>query len=309
MAAIHFVVHLQGTGDLAAAQQAVTEAIQGRMATIMAQLGSSPGQAPQNAEALTAALADALRQATRQKIFVPPTPPPETELREGASRGQCAVCLETLGAGQSCCRPPCLHAFHGACLREWLNRSPTCPVCKLSLAKEPEDARGCPTGALRAPRKLRYRFADVAGFTARELRYVAGYLGIIVEQWAERPELELAILRSPLVRVLSCEEELRSFSIPRLHALLQTSGADDTYRRSLDKTELVCALFASGQFLKDSEPSPTLSPSQSSTDSVPFEPLPQAEDMPEDESPTPPASSSGPVRRSLARPSRRAGPY
>ncbi|CAK0854539.1 unnamed protein product [Prorocentrum cordatum] len=66
-----------------------------------------------------------------------PLLPPTRPLPDGAVGTDCAVCLEQLEAGQGCCRPPCLHAFHGDCLREWAGHSQTCPVCKTWAPRPP----------------------------------------------------------------------------------------------------------------------------------------------------------------------------
>ena len=60
---------------------------------------------------------------TNNKTF-----PPEEE-RQG--REECAICLEPVG----CCRYRlrCGHAFHVACMREWIASCPAearCPVCR-----------------------------------------------------------------------------------------------------------------------------------------------------------------------------------
>jgi len=196
---------------------------------------------------------------------------------DGHPRGTCPVCLEVLEVGQERCRPPCLHAFHARCLQEWLRHRPTCPVCKLSLA---------------APaRELRYRLADLAGLTARELRYIAGYLGITAGSCEERNELELAVVGSPRVRILSCKEELRALAVGRLCALLRTAGVDRS-RAMVEKAELVAALFASGRFL---EAGPSVHPTPHS---------PGVEASTTTEQPL-----ARPVRRSRAQDSSRASPY
>jgi hypothetical protein len=45
----------------------------------------------------------------------------------------CPICLERLARPSS--RGPCGHAFHAACVAEWLLRAATCPVCRLDLLR------------------------------------------------------------------------------------------------------------------------------------------------------------------------------
>ena len=38
-------------------------------------------------------------------------------------------------------RIPCNHIFHGNCIKPWLERSGTCPVCRYQLVEQPEPSR------------------------------------------------------------------------------------------------------------------------------------------------------------------------
>ncbi|KAF4663957.1 hypothetical protein FOL47_005476 [Perkinsus chesapeaki] len=53
------------------------------------------------------------------------------------TRGSCAVCMDSLQAGEEVRTLPCLHRYHVACIDEWLKSSPTCPMTftYLRLAK------------------------------------------------------------------------------------------------------------------------------------------------------------------------------
>jgi hypothetical protein len=60
-----------------------------------------------------------------------PTIPPGTE---------CSICLDDLEAGNSLRRLPCQHVFHSTCIARWLvERSATCPLCKVDLYEEEEE--------------------------------------------------------------------------------------------------------------------------------------------------------------------------
>ncbi|CAH1392777.1 unnamed protein product [Nezara viridula] len=45
----------------------------------------------------------------------------------------CAICRESLGVGSlnKSCTLPCGHVFHDHCIYNWLERSPTCPHCRI----------------------------------------------------------------------------------------------------------------------------------------------------------------------------------
>ncbi|CAM9394011.1 unnamed protein product [Ectocarpus sp. 12 AP-2014] len=58
----------------------------------------------------------------------------EAVLQTGTAAGarleeSCAVCMEEFGLGDEISVLPCLHAFHGACIRKWLLMRNRCPTC------------------------------------------------------------------------------------------------------------------------------------------------------------------------------------
>ncbi|KAH6825174.1 hypothetical protein C2S53_008720 [Perilla frutescens var. hirtella] len=51
----------------------------------------------------------------------------------------CSICLEELGGGGGggeVLRMPCLHVFHGGCIKKWLRRSHYCPLCRYEMPTE-----------------------------------------------------------------------------------------------------------------------------------------------------------------------------
>jgi len=48
----------------------------------------------------------------------------------------CAFCLGDVEAGHRVCTLSCAHAFHEACVREWLRRAQVCPLCKTHACGE-----------------------------------------------------------------------------------------------------------------------------------------------------------------------------
>lgn len=50
------------------------------------------------------------------------------------SKGQCSICLQEFGVGDSFKTLPCLHCdFHTSCIDQWLKTNASCPVCKHRL--------------------------------------------------------------------------------------------------------------------------------------------------------------------------------
>mmetsp|Transcript_103454 Transcript_103454/g.154993 ORF Transcript_103454/g.154993 Transcript_103454/m.154993 type:complete len:631 (+) Transcript_103454:191-2083(+) len=56
-----------------------------------------------------------------------------------AQLDECSICLDDFVAGSRCRQLPCDHIFHSACIGRWLiERSATCPLCKIDLYEEEE---------------------------------------------------------------------------------------------------------------------------------------------------------------------------
>lgn len=50
-----------------------------------------------------------------------------TEDHEGPG---CRVCLSSFKSGDKLCTLPCKHDYHAACVKEWLKRNASCPICR-----------------------------------------------------------------------------------------------------------------------------------------------------------------------------------
>ncbi|XP_042446341.1 E3 ubiquitin-protein ligase SIRP1-like [Zingiber officinale] len=48
----------------------------------------------------------------------------------------CSICLEDLGLAVPVLAMPYSHLFHSGCLKKWLERSCSCPLCRFSLPQE-----------------------------------------------------------------------------------------------------------------------------------------------------------------------------
>lgn len=52
--------------------------------------------------------------------------------------GDCVICCEGFAVGDVMIQlPQCQHIFHSACLREWLARADTCPICRSNISNPP----------------------------------------------------------------------------------------------------------------------------------------------------------------------------
>ena len=62
----------------------------------------------------------------------------ETDIQENLLN-QCSICLEDFVVGESANILTCSHGFHEACLKEWLPRNLTCPICRQPIGDRSTD--------------------------------------------------------------------------------------------------------------------------------------------------------------------------
>ena len=55
------------------------------------------------------------------------------EEEEEEEEEQCAVCRVELEVGEEAATLPCRHSYHEECIRQWLERAKSCPVCNAEL--------------------------------------------------------------------------------------------------------------------------------------------------------------------------------
>ncbi|XP_031091717.1 E3 ubiquitin-protein ligase MPSR1-like [Ipomoea triloba] len=53
--------------------------------------------------------------------------------------GECAICLEEWGLGETAKEMPCRHRFHKECIEKWLGIHGSCPVCRHKMPEEDDD--------------------------------------------------------------------------------------------------------------------------------------------------------------------------
>jgi len=52
---------------------------------------------------------------------------------EGAEIKCCPVCQEDYNQGENLVRLPCKHEYHGDCVKPWLNKHNSCPMCRQQI--------------------------------------------------------------------------------------------------------------------------------------------------------------------------------
>jgi hypothetical protein len=51
------------------------------------------------------------------------------------NEGDCTVCIELMKSGDEARQLPCGHAFHRACVDDWLLKRRKCPLCNLNIVE------------------------------------------------------------------------------------------------------------------------------------------------------------------------------
>eukprot|EP00929_Paragymnodinium_shiwhaense_P088843 TRINITY_DN49148_c0_g2_i1.p1 TRINITY_DN49148_c0_g2~~TRINITY_DN49148_c0_g2_i1.p1 ORF type:complete len:396 (-),score=44.24 TRINITY_DN49148_c0_g2_i1:444-1631(-) len=76
---------------------------------------------------------------------------------EAFGDAECCICSSSFDDVTEIRRAACGHAFHSACLAQWLPRSPTCPLCREDLGR---------LGRRREAERLEAQLAQIIGTTA-----------------------------------------------------------------------------------------------------------------------------------------------
>ena len=62
---------------------------------------------------------------------------PETQIEDVSKLDQekknCVICLEDFKNHDKAIILPCIHLFHKNCIKNWLKKKNTCPICKFKL--------------------------------------------------------------------------------------------------------------------------------------------------------------------------------
>ncbi len=48
----------------------------------------------------------------------------------------CVICLEEFQNGDEVITLPCFHLYHKQCIKDWLKKNGSCPICKKEVKKE-----------------------------------------------------------------------------------------------------------------------------------------------------------------------------
>lgn len=118
-----------------------------------------------------------------------------------AGNGECSICLDKLMLGDSAVRIPCGHLFHEDCGRKCLESSNQCPLCRYELPTDDATFESARRSRM-VNWRPRLRVNDLSVKSVRELRHLAGHLGVCTEGCLEKPDLVDAIIESGRVEII-----------------------------------------------------------------------------------------------------------
>ncbi len=64
----------------------------------------------------------------------------DPEKSEKPSDDSCPICQEEYERGDSVLKLPCAHAMHQSCLKSWLTKNNSCPLCRHELMTDDPDS-------------------------------------------------------------------------------------------------------------------------------------------------------------------------
>ena len=81
-----------------------------------------------------------------------------------ATNKECLICLEEQKLGSLACKLQCGHLFHKDCVKEWLQKHCTCPVCRFELETDDVEYERVRRKRMES-RKLRIRLDELKAKT------------------------------------------------------------------------------------------------------------------------------------------------
>lgn len=56
-------------------------------------------------------------------------------VKDGDPTSECIICMEELAGGTDATKMPCSHIYHVDCIKQWLERSCSCPLCRYACVR------------------------------------------------------------------------------------------------------------------------------------------------------------------------------
>jgi len=181
------------------------------------------------------------------------------DLDEDLTNLECAICLAEQKIGRIATKLPCGHIFCTECLRPWLQKSCSCPVCRYEL--ETDDPQ---YEVIRKKKmlnhKLRYRTSELHALSVADLRRLLTNLNVSSSGCLEKSELIDRLEQSGRVVIVHAgsgakiysHQELTAMAPAQLRNLMTSLGV--RCEAAVEKKDMIDAMKASGRItVTDSE--------------------------------------------------------
>ena len=166
---------------------------------------------------------------------------------------ECAICLSEIKLGMKACKLPCGHLYDRECLKVWLEKHCTCPVCRFELETDDvqyESQRKCRMKS----RKLRYRLDELQHKRASELKEIASSLSVNISGCIDKNEIIDLLVKSNKIEITEGAPNIeigrsafQKKGVGELRQLLLSFGISD--EEAIEKDELRVRLLNSGRIV------------------------------------------------------------
>ena len=166
---------------------------------------------------------------------------------------ECAICLNEIKLGMKACKLPCGHLYDRECLKVWLEKHCTCPVCRFELETDDaqyESQRKCRMKS----RKLRYRLDELQHKKISELREISSSLSVNITGCIDKNEIIDLLVRSNKIEITEGVPNIEighsafhKKGVGELRQLLLSFGISD--EGAIEKNELRERLLNSGRII------------------------------------------------------------
>lgn len=181
------------------------------------------------------------------------------DLDSETTNGECAICLSDQKIGQMATRMPCGHLFCNECLKHWLVKSNTCPVCRYEVETDDPDYETRRMQKM-VGRKMRFRHRELEAKSVAELKQILRMLKISPDGCIEKSDMikrledssKVEMVRTTTNQQIYNLTELMAMTPVTLRRLMQGLGVrvrDDVQA----KIDLIRALANSGRIIVSTE--------------------------------------------------------
>lgn len=164
---------------------------------------------------------------------------------------ECLICLEEQKLGTEAVKLQCGHIYHERCLKDWLLKSCTCPVCRYELETDDAEYEAARKARMKK-RRLRCRRDELEHMSIAKLRETMNQLSVSYAGCVDKRELVERLISSGMIELTEgipvielSRHEFEGKSVSELKKLILSFGLDAA--GALEKSELRQRILDSGR--------------------------------------------------------------